>query len=60
MIGLSWLMSLGFARLTQNYKRMAMFAFSVIGIWLMVRVFVQHPMAHETQNKVLTEEVICP
>lgn len=61
MIGVSWLMSLGFTRLTQNYKRIAMLAFSVIGIWLMVRVFVQHPMQHDLTNKrTPSEEVICP
>lgn len=61
MIGLSWLMSLGFTRLTQHYQRIAMFAFAAVGIWLMVRVFVPHPMTHEiTRGKTVSEEVICP
>lgn len=61
MIGFSWLMSLGFTRLTQHYQRIAMFAFAAVGIWLMVRVFVPHPMTHEiTRGKTVSEEVICP
>lgn len=61
MIGLSWLLGLGFTRLTQHYQRIAMFAFVAVGIWLMVRVYVQHPMTHEiTRGKTVSEEVICP
>jgi uncharacterized protein len=61
MIGLSWLVSLGFTRLTQHYHRFAMVAIAAVGIWLMVRVFTPHSNVHDlVQDKPLSGEVICP
>ncbi|MBN8577190.1 MAG: sulfite exporter TauE/SafE family protein [Cytophagales bacterium] len=61
MIGLNWLLNLGFLRLTQQYQRLAMLAFMGVGIWLMARVFVHHPMVHEiTHENGLAGDVICP
>lgn len=61
MVGFSWLMGLGFKSLTRHYNRIAMISFILVGVWLMARVFIQHPASHEdTLGKTLSGEVICP
>ncbi|MBX2915677.1 MAG: sulfite exporter TauE/SafE family protein [Cyclobacteriaceae bacterium] len=60
MVGFSWLMGLGFKSITRYYNRMAMISFVVVGIWLMARVFVNHPASHAAgSGKTLAGEVIC-
>jgi uncharacterized protein len=61
MVGFSWLMGLGFKSVTRYYNRLATISFVVVGIWLMARVFVQHPASRiaNQANETLAGEVIC-
>jgi sulfite exporter TauE/SafE len=62
MIGLTWLMGVGFRRIQINYQRITTVVFIFIGIWLVGRVFLQHSVESHNHlfGKVNTEEVICP
>jgi sulfite exporter TauE/SafE len=62
MIGLTWLMGVGFRRIQINYQRITTVVFIFIGIWLVARVFLGHSMEPHNHlfGKVNSEEVICP
>ncbi|MBL7876486.1 MAG: sulfite exporter TauE/SafE family protein [Cyclobacteriaceae bacterium] len=62
MIGVTWLMGIGFRRIQVNYQRITTVLFLFIGIWLIARVFVDHSsMSHNhVSEKGNVEEVICP
>lgn len=62
MIGFTWLLGIGFGKLKLNYQRITTVVFIVIGIWLLARVMINHPMGNHQQlfGSAATEEVICP
>ncbi len=62
MIGFTWLLGLGFGKIKLNYQRITTVVFIMIGVWLLARVMINHPMDshHDKLSKSITEEVICP
>jgi uncharacterized protein len=62
MIGFTWLLGLGFGKIKLNYQRITTVVFILIGVWLLARVVINHPMEdhHDKLSKNITEEVICP
>jgi uncharacterized protein len=61
MIGFTWLLGIGWNKLRFNYQRATTIVFISIGLWLMVRVMMQHPVGHShltIQNP--AEEIVCP
>jgi len=62
MIGITWLMGLGFKCITINYQKITTVVFIAIGIWMMARVFVTHSAESHSLlfGNASTEEVICP
>jgi len=62
MIGITWLMGLGFKRITINYQKITTVVFIAIGIWMMARVFVTHSSESHSllYGKSPSGEVICP
>jgi len=62
MIGVTWLMGLGFKRLTLNYQKITTIVFIAIGAWLVARVFITHSSESHSHlfGKIPTEEVVCP
>jgi uncharacterized protein len=62
MIGFTWLLSIGFGKIKVNYQRITTVVFIMIGVWLVARVMINHPMDNHLHlfGKTITEEVICP
>jgi len=62
MIGITWLMGLGFRRITINYQKITTVVFIAIGIWMMARVFITHSSASHSElfGNASTQEVVCP
>jgi len=62
MIGFTWLLGIGFAKLKVNYQRITTVVFIMIGVWLLARVMISHPMdSHQHLfGQTTSEEVICP
>jgi sulfite exporter TauE/SafE len=62
MIGFTWLLGIGFGKLKLNYQRITTVVFIMIGVWLLARVMINHPMDNHLHlfGTTSTEEVICP
>jgi sulfite exporter TauE/SafE len=61
MIGITWLMGLGFKRITINYQKITTVVFIAIGLWMVARSFLSSSDSHtHLFGKASTEEVICP
>jgi sulfite exporter TauE/SafE len=62
MIGFTWLLGIGFGKLKLNYQRITTVVFIMIGVWLLARVMINHPMDNHLHlfDTTSTEEVICP
>ncbi len=62
MIGFTWLLGIGFGKLKLNYQRITSVVFIAIGVWLLVRVMISHPMDNHGHlfGQTISEEVVCP
>ncbi len=62
MIGFTWLLSIGFGKIKMNYQRITTIVFITIGVWLLARVVINHPMDNHLHlfGQTASEEVICP
>lgn len=62
MLGFTWLLGIGFGKLKLNYQRITTVVFIMIGVWLLARVMINHPMDNHLHlfGATSTEEVICP
>jgi len=61
MIGFTWLLGIGFKKIKLNYQRITTLVFIMIGVWLVARVMINHPMDNHVHlfPKSAAEEVIC-
>lgn len=62
MIGITWLMGIGFRKITLNYQKITTVVFILLGVWMVARGFM-NPTAHQHQplvGTVPTEEPLCP
>ena len=62
MIGFTWLLNIGFWKIKINYQRITTIVFIMVGLLLLARVMINHPMGDHMNlfGKSSTEEVICP
>lgn len=62
MIGITWLMALGFRKVTLNYQKITTIVFILIGLWMVGRGFVTYSSdTHQHLfGKISTQEVVCP
>ncbi len=61
MIGITWLMGLGFKQITLNYQKITTIVFITIGLWMVARSFLTSSDSHaHLSGKSSTEEVLCP
>lgn len=62
MIGFTWLLGIGFGKIKVNYQRITTVVFIMIGVWLLARVTINHPIDNHLHlfGNAPTEEVICP
>ncbi len=62
MIGLTWLLGIGFGKIKVNYQRITTIVFITIGVWLLARVMINQLMDNHLHlfGNTTTEEVICP
>jgi uncharacterized protein len=61
MIGFTWVLGVGFAKVKLNYQKITMVVFILIGAWLLTRAVTTHQMdAHQHLfGQTHTEEVLC-
>jgi hypothetical protein len=62
MIGFTWLLGIGFGKLKVNYQKITSIIFITIGVWLLARAVINHPMDNHMHlfGNTSTQEVICP
>jgi sulfite exporter TauE/SafE len=62
MIGFTWLLNIGLWKIKINYQRITTVVFIVVGLLLLARVMLNHPMGNHMNlfGQSTTEEVICP
>lgn len=60
MIGITWLMGLGFKRITVNYQKITTIVFIAIGIWMVARSFTSPETHAHLSGNASKEEVLCP